>query len=157
MRVDCTTAVLTAFPDIDDTLWDIAVHAKSLDHDIKLTGLRVRVIKSRYPMHWYGWAHPLEESRLYGSKLIHPAGRIDLGIGVEVDRESIICLMAHELRHIGQYHRGRQMYGYLTTQHMKESGIERDCYEFEEQVAKSFGVSCKGYKACTVRADCARS
>lgn len=145
MRVDCSSSITRAFPDLEDLLWNVGVYAKNEDRDIKLMGLRVRAIKSRAPDHWYGWAHPWEESSLYGSRLIHPAGRIDLGLGSAIREQDIVRVFAHELRHIGQFHRGRKRFGYLTTEHMKESTIEQDCYDFEESIVRKFGLACKGY------------
>lgn len=145
MRVDATLAIAQAFPDLEDLLWNIGVYAKNADHDIKLMGLRVRVLKARKADNWYGWAHPFEESVLYGNRLIHPAGRIDLGLGSKTSKEEVIRVFSHELRHIGQFHRGRQIFGYLTTEHMNPPHIEEDCYEFEDCIVGKFGMARKGY------------
>lgn len=134
MRVAISRGVVTLRPELEDQLWAVACHAKEADHDIKLTGLHVQIRKACQPEHWAGLAWPKEETWRYNRIVVHPAGRIDLSIGTGVQASSIIRLFAHELRHIGQFHRGRKIYGYLTTEHMYEDEIEPDCYDFEEYV-----------------------
>lgn len=151
MRIDVSPAISRAFPDLDELLWNVGVYSKESDWDIKLMGLYVRIKKHRFATQWYGWAHPQEESTLYGRRFIHPAGRIDLGVGCSVGEDEIVRLFAHELRHIGQFHRGRKIYGYLTTEHMKEQRVESDCYEFEEYIAKKFGPAHSGYHKADTR------
>lgn len=147
MRTSISPSVLKAYPDIDDILWDTLVYAKNADWDIRTNGLHVRVQKAHMPKDWWGWAYPEEQSRAYRKMLIHPAGRISLTVGDDVSRLEIVRLVAHELRHIGQFHRGRKLTGYLTTEWMKESEVELDCYEFEEYVVKKYAkVTCAGYK-----------
>lgn len=147
MRFDITDAVRRDHPGIEDLLWRVAVLAKTEDPDIKLMGLHVRAIRSTEEDHWNGWAWPEEDSILYGKKLVHPAGRIDLRIGAKVDDAGIMQLFAHELRHIGQFHRGRQSFGYLTTDHMTTS-CEQDCYDFEDLILSlTRHTKCKGRNA----------
>lgn len=142
MRIYVSPSIDVLYPDIEELLWDVGLKAWRVDRDIQLEGLRVRVTKAREPDSWYGWAFPWQKSCLYGKHLIHPAGRIDLSIGAKVDDDVIITLFAHELRHIGQFHRGRQIYGYLTTQHMNEQCVETDCYEFEESILDQYVDLC---------------
>lgn len=145
MRFDITAAVEQDHPGIQDLLWRIAVLAKNADPDIKLMGLYVRAIKDTSDINWSGWALPEEESYLYRKKLVHPAGRIDLRIGTGVSDVGITRLFAHELRHIGQFHRGRQVHGYLTTDHLPDEEVEPDCYAFEDEILKMNNrTPCKG-------------
>lgn len=154
MRAAISSRVLSEHPSLEERLWAVAVHAKEADPDIKLMGLHVRACRSPKPGHWNGWAHPREESVLYHRHLIHPAGRIDMRIGINVPEEDIIRLFAHELRHIGQFHRGRKLYGYLTTDPMAEADIEPDCHDFEKFILKKFArARCRGRKGVQSRPD----
>lgn len=145
MRVSISKGVLKHRPELENQLWNIGCYAKEIDPDIKLMGLHVRVIKARNKGHWYGWAHPEEESTHYRKKLIHPAGRIDLSIGESVSDIALVRLFAHELRHIGQFHRGRKLRGYLTCEYMKDGEVEPDCYRFEDDIVRRYRRShCRG-------------
>ena len=145
--MDISPSILRAYPLIDDMLWDTMVFAKNADYDIKTNGLHVRVIKAPTPTDWWGWAYPEEQSRYRRKVLVHPAGRITLTVGTGVKPIEIVRLTAHELRHIGQFHRGRKVLGYLTAEWMKEEDVEADCYEFEDYIVKKYArVTCAGYK-----------
>jgi hypothetical protein len=132
-------------------LWAVAVHSKEEDPDIKLMGLHVQVRRSRHDNYWAGNAWPEEQTRVYRTNpstlIIHPAGKITMSLGASISRHDIIRVFAHELRHIGQFHRGRKEHGYLTCSPMFEEDIEPDCYEFEDLILDKMAVTrCKGYK-----------
>jgi hypothetical protein len=139
MRTSITTAVLLAHPDIEDILWSTMVHAMDADWAIRASGLHVRVRKAPEDRMWWGWAYPEEHSTFYRKRLVHPAGRITLTIGNDVSKRDIVRLVAHELRHIGQFHRGRKLTGFLTAGWMDDDEVEPDCYAFEEHVIKQYG------------------
>jgi hypothetical protein len=123
-------------------LWDIAVKAQELDPDIHLHGLLVKVRRSRLAENWEGNAWPEERTwdvrqrHLY----LHPAGKVTMSIGSKVAYPDVVRLFAHELRHIGQFHRGRYHTGFLGTGHMVEVDIEPDCYDFEDMVLAKMGM-----------------
>lgn len=147
MRVDVSSSIQRTYPAIEDVLWNVGVYSKQADWDIKLMGLHVQIRKHKASTSWGGWAFPHEDSSYYSTKRVHPAGRIDLSIGLMVPEIDIVRLFAHELRHIGQFHRGRKIHGYLTTEWMSESDVEPDCHEFEEYIVQKYDrIACKGYK-----------
>jgi hypothetical protein len=146
VRVALSQSIQREHSGLEDQLWAIGCHSKSSDMDIKLMGLHVRIISSKDTDHWSGWAYPEEESLFYNKALCHPAGRIQLTIGQDVTKKEIIRLFSHELRHIGQFHRGRKLFGFMTTHHMPETAIEQDCYDFEDHIIKKMGLAkCRGY------------
>ncbi len=138
MRFNISDTVLRDHPGIEELLWSIAVHSKEEDPDITLMGLYVQVRRSRKRTHWAGNAWPTEHTRCYRTKVptvtVHPAGKITMSIGADCTQEDIIQLFSHELRHNGQFHRGRQRFGYMTCDPMPEEDIEPDCYEFEDTI-----------------------
>lgn len=137
MRIDASRAVLKIRPDLEDVLWNIACYCKEEDHDIRLMGLWVRARADHRTGHWNGWAWPREESNLYGVSRVHPAGRIDLALGQNVTEPTVVRLFAHELRHIGQFHRGRKQTGFMNIL-MGETEIEPDCDAFADTIVKLY-------------------
>lgn len=123
-------------PNIEEQLWGVACRCKEADPAIKIMGLHISIRSSSRPLHWAGQAIPEEETYMLRPKqlIVHPAGRITMTLGDKVSYTNTIRLFAHELRHIGQYHRGRKEYGYLTTEWMPESQVEKDAYAFEDEI-----------------------
>lgn len=129
-------------PELRSQLWTVAVNAQEIDPDIHVLGLLVRIRQSRVPQNWEGNAWPDERSydarsrRLY----VHPAGKITMSIGEQVPYPEVVRLFAHELRHIGQFHRNRYETGFLGTDNMLDYQVEPDCYEFEDKVLAKMGL-----------------
>lgn len=142
MRVIYSQTVGHNHPAIEEQLWGVAVRCKEADPDIKLMGLHVS-LRSSTPTHWAGQAFPEEETYLLRPRglIIHPAGRITMSVGAKVTYTSIVRLFAHELRHIGQFHRGRRLYGYLTDEWLDENQVEPDACEFEETILQRMKYS----------------
>lgn len=151
MRIKVSDSVAKDHPGIEDLLWRVAVNAKEEDPDITLMGLHVQVRRSRHDDYWAGNAWPTEHTRVYrtspASIITHPAGKVTMSLGAAISDRDIIRVFAHELRHIGQFHRGRQKYGYMTCSPMLEEDIEPDCYEFEDLILDKLAQPrCKGYR-----------
>lgn len=148
MKVILSAAVKQDRPGLDDRLWEIACASKEADPDITLMGLMVKIRRSRYVDYWNGHAWPYEHSpwdyedlrRYEGRVEVHPAGKITMSIGEEVPDEDVDRLFAHELRHIGQFHRGRKQFGYLTTDHMGLYEVEPDALGFEQAILERMSV-----------------
>lgn len=138
MRLKVSESVAKDHADIEDLLWRVAVYCKEEDPDITLMGLHVQVRKNARPTYWSGMAYPHEHTvsyRTHPSTIVtHPAGRITMNIGSSNSTRDITTLFSHELRHIGQFHRGRKCHGFLTCDPMDPDEIEPDCYEFEELI-----------------------
>jgi hypothetical protein len=150
VRVQVSDKISVQFPNIEDLLWQTACRAKDIDYEIMISGLYVRLTKAVRSNYWAGLALPQEISKLYGRTISHPAGRINLTIGTGISDPTIVRLFAHELRHIGQFRRGRKQTGFLGTYPMPTEDIEPDCLDFEEEVASRFRVDChasSGYEA----------
>jgi hypothetical protein len=135
MKTVISDAMQKAHPNLEGVLWRTACMAKEQDNDIMISGLLVRIVKSK-DLYWTGSADPHEESILYKKKLIHPAGRIDLRLTTGMIQRSIVVLFAHELKHIGQFHRGRKKNGVLSVEGA-DYLIEEDCILFEKQIAEA--------------------
>lgn len=137
MKLSIARPVIKCHKDLDEELWQIAVVSKEADPDIKLMGLfvRVRLSSSSKEDYFSGISYPYEESNYNGRRILHPAGRINMTLGTKVSEEDKAILFAHELRHIGQFHRGRKIRGYLDADFMGDDyKIEGDCYKFEQEV-----------------------
>jgi hypothetical protein len=128
-------SIQKAHPNLERILWRTACIAKEYDNEITISGLFVRVTKSP-SLYWSGNADPLEETVLYNKIICHPAGRVNLKLTGGMVERSVIILFAHELRHIGQFNKGRRKYGVLMTE-ITESDylIEKDAYTFEKKIA----------------------
>lgn len=136
MRTIVSLSVQKSHPNLETILWHTACIAKSHDNDIMIGGLLVRITKSP-TTYWSGVAYPLEETCLYNKKLIHPAGRIDLRVTTGMITRSIATLFAHELKHIGDFHRGRKRCGVLSDEGDIRPlfAIEDECIKFEKMIA----------------------
>lgn len=149
MKVVLSQSVLEDHPKINELLWATAVAAKEEDPDIHLMGLRVQVRRSCKKTFWSGHAWPCEHTTTSTGKVhVHPAGKITMSVGCDCSEQDIVQLFAHELRHIGQFHRGRYEYGYLTCDWV-DYDVEQDCYDFEDIILYKFsGAATNG---CEVR------
>ncbi|WP_028058441.1 hypothetical protein [Candidatus Solirubrobacter pratensis] len=123
-------------PEVTSHIRQIKDVAVRLDRDIRLRGLRVEVTRNPHFDRYSGWAVPEVHSRSRQGYITHahPDGLITLRIGDECGDEDIIRLTAHELRHIGQFHRGRKRYGVMTTAPLDHWESERDAEGFEDRV-----------------------
>lgn len=130
MRQAISDGVISDHPGIEDLLWRVAVYSCENDPDITLTGLYLQVRRSPDHLAWSGKAWPKESSGGI-RRISHPAGRINLCIGADVPDKDIIRLFAHELRHIGQFHRGRKVCGFLGTYPLDNDEVEPDALRFE--------------------------
>lgn len=151
MRVVVSPAVREDHPMIFQHLWSVAVEAQELDPDIHLHGLFVNAKRSRLLDHWAGNAWPEERTWDARRKMLwlHPSGRITMSIGTDLYDYDIARLFAHELRHIGQFHRCRYRTGFLGTDHMADEDVEPDAIAFEEELLSKMGLpedyECEGY------------
>lgn len=145
MKTVISVTLQKTHPDLETILWRTACLSKEHDNDIQFDGLLVRATKSR-TQYWTGSASPYEDSTIRTKKYIHPGGRIDLHLTKGMVRRSIIVLFAHELRHIGQFHRGRKKYGVMGWDGTPEDEFERDCMEFEQLIANLMMAGTSTYK-----------
>jgi hypothetical protein len=130
-------------PDLRDLIEETSEVARWLDPNIPHEGVLVCARRShtpsawKYDDYWSGLAHPTTESFVgYGpdpGEWTHPDGRIDLRIGLYTNRIDKIRLVAHELRHLGQFVCGRRQNGYLDML-LKNSTCEQDAEAFENVV-----------------------
>lgn len=150
MKVIVSKSVQKSHPDIESILWDTACVAKEIDPDIRLNGLLVRVNKRAASLDSYsGIAFPHEDSHHRGRYFSHPAGKINISIGPSVDAHNIIVVMAHELRHIGHFHRGRKSTGILGDWSFEGTieELELDCLDFEQKIVNKMDrrLNCVSY------------
>lgn len=144
MRTDISPCILKAHQNIDNILWRTACACKEQDNDITINGLFVRVTKSS-TKYWTGTAFPYESSSLHYKVISHPAGRINLRLTIDMIDRSVVILFAHELRHIGQFHRGRKKFGFLVSE-AHENDSEDDSREFEKLIADAVMHGTKTYR-----------
>lgn len=125
---------MDSFPGIHKLLIEVDTLACELDSRISTRDLRIEASKHRVPGAYYGWAYPCQ-TRTTGRRVTyHKDGLVRLFFGNDCNSEDAIRLHAHELRHIGQFHGGRRIYGRMTLQPMSVAHSERDAEEFEEIV-----------------------
>jgi hypothetical protein len=135
-----SSSILKAHPSIEDTIWKTLVAAVYLDEDIRIEGLFIRVTKAKADGDYFGWAYPDERTWIGKKSIAHPGGRIDLRLGVKVSKRAITTLFAHELRHIGQFHRGRKKLGFFSADYLDDRLCETDCFEFEKRVLETLRI-----------------
>lgn len=133
MTYSISPGLLDLFPGLDELLVRVRSVACSLDRDIRVSDLRVEARKHRGEAVYQGWAHPRASSVIGGRTVRHRDGLVRLAIGSGCEDEDIIRVFAHELRHIGQFHRGRRHYGQLSLA-MCEVASEQDAEDFEDRV-----------------------
>lgn len=143
MKLQISSTIKREFPHIEDWLDEIAYWAYQEDGDIDLDNLLVSVRIGRRPTLWSGQAWPYSTSldRRTGKRRRHSSGHIGLSLGRRNRKSEITRIFAHELRHIGQFARGREKLGYLTSSHMSNREGERDARLFEQRVMKHMGVT----------------
>lgn len=126
--------LMDAFPGIHRLLTEVHMIACDLDPRISTRDLRVEACKHRIPSVYFGWAYPCR-SRKEGRRVTrHDDGLVRLFFGNGCGTEDAIRLLGHELRHIGQFHAGRDLYGHMTLEPLSAAGSELDAQEFEETV-----------------------
>lgn len=125
---------MDAFPEIYSLLIEVNMLACELDPRISTRDLRVEACKHRTPSVYYGWAYPYKSWTQGRRTTRHADGLVRLFIGEGCGAHDAIRLHAHELRHIGQFHGGRSLFGYMTVDPLSEAGSELDAQEFEERV-----------------------
>lgn len=118
--------------------------ARVADPDIRADYIYVEGRCCSDPLCFSGTAHPFVSTwdTRWGKRryISHPAGKITFTIGTNVWFSDLIRLFAHELRHIGQFNRGLQQYGVLTTDPMTNQETEADAYAFEERILAKLGL-----------------
>lgn len=129
-----TPGLMDAFPAVDDLLAKVRKVACKLDKDIHIRDLRVEARRNTQPRYFTGWAYPLTRFTDGNGTTYHRDGLIRMQIGALSTDEDITRLYAHELRHIGQFHRGRARYGAMSIAPLTEDESEADADEFELRV-----------------------
>jgi hypothetical protein len=121
-------------PYISLVLYEISALAVEIDPDIGLSGLYVEGQISKKPTHYSGVAYPSTLSIKRKHTIFHPNGKIALSFARRNSFEEIVRLFGHELRHIGQYHRGRETHECMTIRPLTGDESEEDAYWFEDQL-----------------------
>jgi hypothetical protein len=131
--------LLDVFPALDELLAEIKRIACKLDRDIRTRDLRVEARRNTQPDFYKGWAYPVTRLRDGNGTTYHGDGLVRLHVGANCDEADVVRLYAHELRHIGQFHRGRKAYGTMTISPLSQQASERDAERFEARVLKRIG------------------
>src|SRR3954465_10999299 len=136
MRITVSANLYNAVPTLEQEVRKAIRVARRLDPDIcRLQPLYVWARCSRYCDYTGGTAVPEPFTRTRTNEYIpHPPGKITLSIGQATDEEERLVVVAHELRHIGQFYRGCLQYGYLTSDWMGDRESEADARDFERKV-----------------------
>jgi hypothetical protein len=134
MVYSMTPGLLNAYPTLDELLTEIKRVCCALDRDISTRDLRVEARRNPSPQTYNGWAYPVTRLVERHRTTYHRDGLVRMWIGAQCCEEDIIRLYAHELRHIGQFHRGRKRYGNMTIHPLTEVGSEDDAESFEARV-----------------------
>lgn len=134
MRVSCSVGVDCEFPQIRSLLNDIKRVSKEKDRNIRVRDLFVDVRLSKSHDKFNGWAHPEAFSVRRSQFRWHDDGWIQMSLGFHCSDRDVIRLFSHELRHIGQFNKGKRRYGVLTINPMTPQESEDDAYDFEERI-----------------------
>lgn len=134
MTYSLSPGLIDSFPWVDNLFARVRRVACRLDRDICVRDLRVEAQCNAQPEFYRGLAYPVTRRYVGTRATYHADGLIRLYIGARCDEEDIICLFAHELRHIGQFHRGRQRYGAMTVDPLSNEDSEADAHDFELRV-----------------------
>lgn len=103
----------------------MATLSQRSDSDLRIGELYVSVRRYDDPDGYVGNAWPEE--------FPHADGKITLSIGDNIPEQDIIKLFAHELRHIGWFHRGRKRYHEFDCP-LTEVEAENDAEQFERKI-----------------------
>jgi hypothetical protein len=139
-KLEMSDAIKKLYPALAWDLRFIHQDACALDPDIPEDRFLVYVRKSRRDDYWNGHAYPYKATKRYGKRVEHLNGRITMSLGGDIDHADIVRIFSHELRHLGQYARGRKALGFLTNANMPISEREPDCLRFEGRVLKAMMV-----------------
>lgn len=121
-------------PDLNHILTEISCLARSLDRKIKSRDVLVKIRCDPHPENFVGTAWPMTYSVDRRKVVSHVNGKITMTLGYGCGTKETTILFAHELRHLGQFYRGRERYGILTTRPLAAWESEIDAYEFENKV-----------------------
>lgn len=134
MELRLSSTVSCLYPFLASGIREITRCAQVLDEDIIVQNLLIEVRAHWKPSTFCGMAFPERSSWKRGTYRSHADGRILLTIGAGIHEEDLIRLLSHELRHIGQFHRGIERFGFMTAQYMTDEACEDDAYDFEDYV-----------------------
>jgi hypothetical protein len=134
MQVSCSAGVDCEFPHIRPLLNDVKRVVREKDRHVRVSGLYVDVRLSRRHDRYNGWAHPDTYSIRWGQLRVHDNGWVQMSLGASCSDKDIIRLFAHELRHIGQFNRGKSLIGVLSTYPLNQQQSEDDAYDFEGRI-----------------------
>jgi hypothetical protein len=131
-------AVKSLPPVTSTVLFEVAKVCTELDSDLCLDGLYIEGQINKRPEYYGGIAYPSTLTKTRKQTVFHPDGKIVLNFSRSNNFEEVVRLFAHELRHIGQFHRGRETHDYMTIQPLTSNESEEDAYWFETQVWKTW-------------------
>lgn len=142
MIIELSQTLQQTRPHLADWISEAAYWCQSVDPDIDLDGLHISVRQSRKLRNWTGaaWPHSVSLDRRRHKRRKHPSGRVTLTIGKLVPRAEVARITAHELRHIGQFARGRKLIGHLTCM-MGDRESECDSLIFEGKVMRAMNIT----------------
>lgn len=136
MRIRLTNPVKANHPDLKEILFDLAQAVHSHDPDLRTRCLYVEV-SANHQGRFSGAAFPRTWSWGRWDRYTynrHENGKVSLSICREISEVGLVRLFCHELRHIAQFHRGKEQHGYLTIAPMRARESEDDAYEFEDHM-----------------------
>lgn len=137
MEIRLSSTVSCIYPFLASGIREITRLCQALDEDIVVQNLLVEVRAHWKPTTYCGRAYPDYASWKNGQRRIHSDGRILLTVGAGIGEEDLTRLLAHELRHIGQFHRGVQRCGFMTADYLTDEDCEDDAYDFEDYVLEA--------------------
>lgn len=137
MEIRLSSTVSCIYPFLASGIREITRLSQALDENIIVQNLLIEVRAHWKPSTFCGRAYPDYASWKHGQRRTHSDGRILLTIGAGVGEEDLIRLLSHELRHIGQFHRGIERCGYMTADYLDDDVCENDAYDFEDYVLEA--------------------
>lgn len=138
MDIKLSSNLRCKFSELESDIRYIAEGAKEIDPDIDDAELFIRGRCCQSP--FTGTAYPFEFSGYGSTRIFHRNGKITFQLASDTKLVDIVRLIGHELRHIGQFHRGKREHGFLTISPLREHTSELDAFSFEDVLLDHLGL-----------------
>jgi hypothetical protein len=138
MTIRVSSNLSNFIPDLKEMLYEVAACSRSLDRKIRTKHLYVEARCAPWTDDFSGTAfaeaYTIDRRWQKTKVILHENGKVTMSLGSSVGFEHVARLFAHELRHIGQFHRGKERYGFLFCVPKSEKESEIDAFCFEQKV-----------------------
>jgi hypothetical protein len=134
MEIRLSLNLDAALPTLWDEIHETTKIARKLDQYIGIHDLYIEARCHRFygALAGQAWPEMETDSHRHG-RILHRNGKITLSIGIRTQPLERVAVIAHELRHIGQFHQGLWKYNEFGAEWMGRK-CEADARAFEKRV-----------------------